>query len=114
MNSGLLVSVKAINGGLFVAAFALIGEALKPKRFAGLFSPAPSVALANLLVTVLAKGDTDGHLNGVGMVVGAAAMTLICLVGILVVRRWGAVRASTTLCGSWLVLAEVGYLVFLR
>jgi hypothetical protein len=33
-------------GGALVVAFALLSETLKPKRFAGLFSAAPAVALA--------------------------------------------------------------------
>jgi hypothetical protein len=35
-----VLAVKALNGGLFVVAFALVGEVLDPKRFAGLFSAA--------------------------------------------------------------------------
>ncbi|MEA2502248.1 MAG: hypothetical protein QOD01_2359, partial [Actinomycetota bacterium] len=48
MKTAAVLGLKAVNGGLFVVAFALVSEALKPKRFAGLFSAAPSVALANL------------------------------------------------------------------
>jgi hypothetical protein len=35
-------------GGTIVSVFALIGDVLKPKGFAGLFGAAPSVALATL------------------------------------------------------------------
>jgi hypothetical protein len=38
------LAVKAVYGGLFVVLFSLIAELLTPKRFAGLFSAAPSVA----------------------------------------------------------------------
>jgi hypothetical protein len=34
-----LILVKAVNGGLFVASFAVIGEMLQPKRFAGISAP---------------------------------------------------------------------------
>ena len=54
------LGIKAVNGGLFVVLFALIAEMLKPKRFAGLFSAAPSVALANLIVVIVAKGHGQG------------------------------------------------------
>ena len=37
-----------IVGGLVVSFFAVIGDMLKPKSFAGLFAAAPSVALATL------------------------------------------------------------------
>ena len=39
-----------------MAAFAVLGDTLKPKMFAGLFSAAPSVAMVSLLVTGLATG----------------------------------------------------------
>jgi hypothetical protein len=35
-------------GGLIVSAFAVLGDVLRPKSFAGLFGAAPSVALATL------------------------------------------------------------------
>src|SRR5438270_257458 len=41
---------KGLLGGVAVVAFSLIGEAGHPKRFAGLFSAAPSVALAGMVV----------------------------------------------------------------
>jgi hypothetical protein len=43
-------------GGLFVSAFALVGDLLKPKSFAGLFGAAPSVALATLVLTIDSRG----------------------------------------------------------
>src|SRR5205807_3388129 len=49
-------AVKAVIGGLAVLGFSVIGEAARPKRFAGLFAAAPSVALASLAITVLSKG----------------------------------------------------------
>ena len=52
-------------------AFALIAEVASPKRFAGLFSAAPSVALANLLVIAVATGPTEAQRQSTGMVVGA-------------------------------------------
>ena len=54
------LGVKAVNGGLFVVLFSLIAEMLTPKRFAGLFSAAPSVALANLIVVIISKGHGEG------------------------------------------------------
>ena len=103
------LALKALNGGLFVVAFALLAEMLKPKRFSGLFSAAPSIALANLVVTVLVKGPRDGIANARGMVVGGIAFALGCLAGLPVLRRHGAKRASVVICATWLVLAVVGY-----
>lgn len=39
------VCIRFTVGGLFVSVFALVGDVLKPKSFAGLFGAAPSVAL---------------------------------------------------------------------
>src|SRR5207248_2389262 len=103
------LALKALNGGLFVVAFALLAEMLKPKRFSGLFSAAPSIALANLVVTVLVKGPDDGVANARGMVAGGVAFALGCLVGLPVLRRHGAKLASLAICGAWLVLAVAGY-----
>lgn len=114
MDTGLMLGVKALNGALFVVVFALVAEVLKPKRFAGLFSAAPSVALANLLVTVLDKGKREGKLDSIGMIAGACAMVLVCLAGIGFVRRWGAVRGSAAVCALWLVLAIGSYLTVVR
>ena len=40
--------LRAVIGGVVVSAFALLGDVFQPKRFAGLFGAAPSVALASL------------------------------------------------------------------
>lgn len=106
--------IKALNGGLFVVAFALVAEMAVPKLFAGVFSAAPSIALANLLVILLGKGASDAQTEATGMIVGAVAMTISCAVGIVFVRRYRALRGSVLLCVVWLVLAEAGYLLVLR
>ena len=108
-----ILAIKALNGGLFVVAFALVGEILKPKRFAGLFSAAPSVALANLMVVIVTKGHPDAAANTKGMIVGGLALAASCLVGMAVVRRYRALRASVLVCVLWLVLAWAGYAVVL-
>ena len=40
--------VRFLIGGLAVSSFAILGDLLRPKSFAGLFGAAPSVALATL------------------------------------------------------------------
>jgi hypothetical protein len=40
-------------GGIVVSAFALLGDILRPKSFAGLFGAAPSVALVTLGLALL-------------------------------------------------------------
>src|SRR2546423_1529239 len=51
-----LIALKAVTGGIAVVGFSLLGQAGRPKRFSGLFAAAPSVALASLAMTVIAKG----------------------------------------------------------
>ena len=106
-----VLAVKGLNGGLFVVAFALVAQGLTPKRFAGLFSAAPSVALANLAVVIVAKGHPEALANARGMLLGAAAFVAGCLVGLPFVRRYGASRGSVAICTTWLVVACGGYLL---
>jgi hypothetical protein len=46
------ILIRFFVGGAVVSAFAILGDLLKPKSFAGLFGAAPSVALATLGLTV--------------------------------------------------------------
>jgi Protein of unknown function (DUF3147) len=108
-----VLAIKALNGGLFVVAFALVSEMLQPKRFAGLFSAAPSVALANLIVVVASKGHGAGSANARGMLVGAAAFAISALAGVTLVRRYRAKLGSALLAMTWLGLAGAGYRLFL-
>jgi hypothetical protein len=57
-----------IAGGLVVSLFAALGEVLKPKRFAGLFAAAPSVALATLGLTILTEGKSYAAVEARSMV----------------------------------------------
>ena len=50
------LAIRFVLGGLFVSAFAVIGDMLHPKSFAGIFGAAPSVALASLGLTFLTQG----------------------------------------------------------
>jgi hypothetical protein len=110
----LLLAVRALNGGTFVVAFSLLAEVLKPKRFAGLFSAAPSVALANLAVDIAANGHGPAVVGTQGMEVGATALVLSCLAGIALIRRWGALRASVAICAAWVAIAVAGYQILLH
>ena len=65
--------VRALIGGLVVSAFAQLGDLFKPKRFAGLFGAAPSVALASLALTAAHKGHAYAAVEARSMVAGAAA-----------------------------------------
>jgi hypothetical protein len=48
--------VRFLLGGAVVSAFAMLGDVLRPKSFAGLFGAAPSVALATLGTAIFRHG----------------------------------------------------------
>jgi hypothetical protein len=82
------ILLRVIVGGGVVSAFALLGDLLKPKSFAGLFGAAPSVALATLVLTVMKEGKAYASTEARSMVLGALAFFLYaCVVGRLLIRR---------------------------
>jgi uncharacterized membrane protein (GlpM family) len=105
MNSALLdaadVAGKALLGGGLVVAFAVLAQALSPKRFAGVFAAAPSVALASLFITTLHKGPDDARRDCVGMIAGAIGFLIYALVAPAAMRRWGSLRGSATALFAW-------------
>ena len=103
------IVLKAFAGGLFVLAFAALAQTIAPKRFAGVFSAAPSVALGSLLVTLAFSGAVDVGRSAAGMRVGAVAFTVYCLVAAPLIRRWGAWRGSGAALGAWTAVAGLGY-----
>ena len=68
------LAIRFVVGGLIVAAFAVIGDMLKPKTFAGLFGAAPSVALATLGLAFAKEGGDYAGLEARSMLAGAVAL----------------------------------------
>src|SRR5579875_1098513 len=99
------LGIRILDGGVFVVLFALVGTVLKPKRLAGLFSAAPSVALANLLVEIMEKGDHPAAKECQAMILGAVALAAFCLVARFVIRPLGALRGSAVAVLAWLAVA---------
>ena len=66
--------LRFIAGGVVVSAFAVLGDILRPKSFAGLFGAAPSIALATILITLSQKGAPFVAVEGRSMIVGAFAL----------------------------------------
>jgi hypothetical protein len=56
-----------------VSAFAVLGDMLKPKSFAGLYGAAPSVALATLAFTIETSGLHYAARECRSMIAGAGA-----------------------------------------
>ena len=67
-------------GGVVVSVFAVIGEVFEPKRFAGIFGAAPSVAIATLGLTFLQHGGPTVATEGWWMVIGGVAMLVYAAV----------------------------------
>ncbi|HLJ02361.1 MAG TPA: DUF3147 family protein [Solirubrobacteraceae bacterium] len=105
MHELLILSIKGLAGGLLVVAFAVLSEALEPKRFAGLFSAAPAVAIASLSVVLLDKGHHDAHQDAVGMIAGSAGMIAYAACVISLLRRMKASHAAFAGLTSWVLFA---------
>jgi hypothetical protein len=90
--------VRFVVGGIVVSLFALLGDALKPKSFAGLTGAAPSVALATISLTILKKGASFAATEAQFMVLGAVSFLLYaCLVSRVLMRGRSSVLATTAL-----------------
>jgi hypothetical protein len=99
----LILLVKGVAGGILVLAFALVSQSLSPKRFAGLFSAAPAVALAGLTIAVVDKGAHTAHEEAAGMLAGSAGMIAYAFAVVPLLRRRGASRAALGALGAWVL-----------
>lgn len=100
-----MIAVRALVGGGFVAAFAVLAECLRPKRFAGLFAAAPSIALGSLTLTLTTQSAQHARLACEGMVAGAVAFLVFAVLLRRLLTRWTAIRASG---GALLVWCSLG------
>lgn len=65
--------IRFIIGGSIVTSFAILGEILRPKSFAGLFGAAPSIALATVGITIAHQGKAYAATEAHSMVFGSIA-----------------------------------------
>ena len=68
--------IRFLLGGTVVSAFAMLGDILRPKSFAGLFGAAPSVALATLGIAIYRHGGGYAALQSRSMMAGAIALSV--------------------------------------
>lgn len=97
-----------------MVAFAALSDVLKPKAFAGLFSAAPSVALASLALTTLLMSQAKASQAAVTMIAGAVGMVAFCSVAALLEKRAGSIVSSGVAWLSWLACAGVVFWVFFQ
>jgi hypothetical protein len=103
-------------GGLIVSVFAVIGDVLRPKGFAGLFGAAPSVALATLGLTLFAEGKEYAALEARSMILGAGAFLVYAIACVYFIAKKHRRAAPTTLAMLvvWLVCAFGCWSVLLK
>lgn len=108
--------IRFLVGGTIVSFFALLGDLLHPKGFAGLFAAAPSVALATLSLTVAAEGPAYAALEARSMIVGEVAFVAYAAgcVYCLGVRHMKSAPTAVLLLALWGVVAAALYMGVLR
>ena len=92
-------------GGTVVSLFAVLGDVLRPKSFAGLFGAAPSIALATLGLMVHEHGKQYAAVESRSMILGACAFFIYAAMSSFALRRFCASTLITTLAllPVWLV-----------
>jgi uncharacterized membrane protein (GlpM family) len=94
-------------GGFVVSLFALTGDLLSPKSFAGLFGAAPSVALVTLALTASPEGVAIASIEARSMFLAAGAFIVYAAAVCSVMRRgrWPAALVSVAGLLLWGVCA---------
>lgn len=99
------MALRFLIGGLVVSLFALIGDVLRPKSFAGMFGAAPSVAVATLGLAFSKHGGDYVAIEGRSMILGSIALAAYSFVvcQLLLRAEWSALRRPLPLLrfGLW-------------
>jgi hypothetical protein len=103
-------------GGSVVSAFALLGDVVRPKSFAGIFGAAPSVALATLALTIHSDGASYAATEARSMIAGAVSLMLYTSLCSRLMMKGSVSVKAVTLGGLvlWVVVALIGWAIFLR
>jgi hypothetical protein len=99
--------IRFVVGGIVVSAFAMLGDVLRPKSFAGLFGAAPSVALATLGIAVYQHGAAYASTQSLWMMAGAVALAVYSVVvcHLMIRARLRALPATLLSLVVWLAVA---------
>lgn len=103
-------------GGVIVSAFAVLGDILRPKSFAGLFGAAPSIALATLGLTIAQKGHLYAATEARSMIAGAVAFFVYAMAASWLLMRFRppALAVTLALLPLWLGTGLALWAIFLR
>lgn len=107
---------RVLIGGAFVSAFAVLSDLLKPKSFAGLFSAAPSVALASLGLALVMDGKSYAATEARSMTAGAIAFVVYasCIRWIMLRYKLPALQVALMAVPLWVAAALGLWFVFLK
>jgi uncharacterized membrane protein (GlpM family) len=110
------ILIRFLIGGAVVSAFAIVGDLLKPKSFAGLFGAAPSVALATLGLTVASEGASYAATEARSMMAGAVAFFAYASVVSWMMMHYKLKALMVTICSIpvWLGVAFGLWYVWLK
>jgi uncharacterized protein DUF3147 len=108
--------IRFVLGGMIVSAFALIGEVVRPKTFAGLFGAAPSVALTSLGLAFASGGGARAAIETRSMPAGALALCAYSLAVLHLVmhRRHRTLPVAAATLLLWLAVALGLWALFVR
>lgn len=103
-------------GGAVVSFFAVLGDMVRPRSFAGIFGAAPSVALATLALTIHSDGTAYAATEARSMLVGACATIVYAFVAsrVMWTRSASVTTVSIAGLGMWLAVALSGWMAFSR
>lgn len=68
------IALRFLLGGVLVSVFAVVGEVVRPRSFAGIFGAAPSVALAGLGLACATESAHYAAVESRTMMIGAIAL----------------------------------------
>ena len=108
--------VRFLVGGAVVSVFAMAGDMLKPKSFAGLFGAAPSVALATLGLTIASNGLSYAQMEARSMMAGAIALFAYASVvsWVMMHNELKALMVTTCAMPIWFAGAFALWFIWLR
>src|ERR1700728_3394193 len=99
--------IRFLIGGVVVSLLAIVGDALRPKSFAGLFGAAPSIALATLGMTIHKDGRVFASIGARSMIAGAVAFLVYAAAVSFALRRYSfiALRVAAALLPLWFLVS---------
>lgn len=108
--------IRFLIGGVVVSAFAVCGDILRPKSFAGLFGAAPSLALASLTLTFRQNGSAYVSIEAKSMMLGAVAFLAYAYFVGQVLKRTHAKALTVSILAMplWFVLSFSGLWLMTR